>query len=86
MSRIVELLEGDNGKFSMRVLCTYLVTFTLCFGVIMSLKTNDGGTAIGLAGILSTLMGIIYGIGKVVDGSVAKASLPQSPSSESASS
>lgn len=76
INRLIELLEGDNQRLSMRVLCTYAVTGTLCTGVIMCLINRDGGTAIGLAGILSTMMGIIYGIGKVVDGSVTKATMP----------
>lgn len=73
--RLIELLEGDNQRLSMRALCTYVVTLTLCGGTIQELaKTIPNETIVlGLAGILSTLMGVIYGVGKVVDGSVTKA-------------
>ncbi len=80
-ARFLELFEGDNLRLSMRAVITYAVTFTLCAGVLAALYKDDGGTAMGLAGILSTLVGTIYGIGKVVDGSVTKSSMPTQPQS-----
>jgi hypothetical protein len=77
--RWVELFEGDSRQLSMRVVCTYIVIITLCSGFLISLSREDGGTAIGIAGILSTMMGVIYGIGKFVDGSVTKAQTTPSP-------
>jgi len=76
--RWIELLEGDNQRLSMRGVCTYVVTFTLCGAILLEvMEPNPSeGIVLGLAGILSTLMGIIYGVGKFVDGSVAKASMP----------
>lgn len=73
--RWLELLENDNHRLSMRSLCTYAVTFTLCGGIIQELTKQQPseGIVLGLAGILSALVGTIYGIGKVTDGSVAKA-------------
>lgn len=73
--RLVELIEGDNGKLSSRSVLTYLVTFTLCGGIIGELTKQlpSESIVLGLAGILSTLMGLIWGVGKVVDGQVAKA-------------
>ncbi len=81
MSRWAELIEGDNERLSMRSICTYIIVITLCAGVFICLQDKDGGTAMGLAGILSTLMGIIYGIGKVMDASVTKAGMPSQPQS-----
>jgi len=79
MSRWAELIEGDNQRLSMRSVITYLVTFTLCVGFFMAMTDSDGGTAMGVAGILSTLVGIIYGVGKWADSSVTKAAIqPQS--------
>ncbi len=81
MSRWAELIEGDNNKFAMRSVITYLVTFTLCAGFFMAMSDHDGGTAIGVAGILSTLVGIVYGVGKWADSSVTKAAMPSQASS-----
>lgn len=72
MSRWLELLESDSHRLSMRNVCTYLVVISLCIGFLYCVYIHDGGTAIGIAGILSTLIGVIYGIGKTVDGSVTK--------------
>ncbi len=76
--RWIELLEGDNQRLSMRSICTYIVVFTLCGAILMEVTETSPseGIVLGLAGILSTLMGIIYGVGKVMDASVTKAAMP----------
>ena len=73
MSRWLELLESDSHRLSMRNVCTYAVVFSMCIGFLYCVWNDDGATAIGIAGILSTLIGVIYGIGKVQDASVTKA-------------
>lgn len=84
MSRLVELFEGDNGKLSMRSLITYIAVTTLCVGILGAIFLKDStGAAIGLAGILSTLVGLVYSVGKAVDGSVQK-SLNSQPDKASA--
>lgn len=76
--RLPELIENDSERLSMRSVLTYAVILTLCRSIFIEMvKTSPNETLVlGLAGILSTLMGTIYGIGKAVDGSVTKAAMP----------
>jgi len=81
MSRALELIQDDHGKLSMRSLITYIVTFTMCAAILAEVSKSmpSEGIVIGMGGILSTLVGIIYGVGKVVDGSVLRASITPRP-------